>query len=241
VRGVDRRLRVTGGHLSGRRFRAPRSGVRPTSDRVRESVFARLGDLAGARVLDLYAGSGALGIEAISRGAAEATFVEREAPVLAVLRSNLASLGIDSISSIEPGDVPAVVRRLGRAKRRFDLVLIDPPYASEEPARACEALVGAAILSPGAMLVLERDRRHPSPQVEGLAVLDERRYGDTVVVRFVAATDGPGESGAAGESDELQAADRAGGPAEPDQANGPDGRDDPDEPGVPDESDEPDD
>ena len=173
--------------MSGRRFRVPRGGVRPTSDRVREALFGRLGNLEGVRVLDLYAGSGALGIEAISRGAVEATFVEREARALGVLRANLAALGVDSIASVAPGDVPAVVRRLGRAKERFDLVLIDPPYASEEPTRALEALIGAAVLSPGAMLVLERDRRHPSPKVEGLSAVDEQRYGDTVVARFVAA------------------------------------------------------
>jgi 16S rRNA (guanine966-N2)-methyltransferase len=187
LRGADHRLRVTGGRLSGRRFRVPRGGVRPTSDRVREALFGRLGNLEGVRVLDLYAGSGALGIEAISRGAVEATFVEREARALGVLRANLAALGVDSIASVAPGDVPAVVRRLGRAKERFDLVLIDPPYASEEPTRALEALIGAAVLSPGAMLVLERDRRHPSPKVEGLSAVDEQRYGDTVVARFVAA------------------------------------------------------
>ena len=79
VRGADHRLRVIGGSLSGRRFRAPGGEVRPTSDRVREALFGRLGSLEGARVLDLYAGSGALGIEAISRGAVEATGVERGA------------------------------------------------------------------------------------------------------------------------------------------------------------------
>ncbi len=192
VGGADHRLRVIGGRLSGRRFRVPPGEVRPTSDRVREALFGRLGSLEGARVLDLYAGSGALGIEAISRGAAAATFVEREARTLVVLRANLATLGIDPIASVAPGDVPAVVRRLGRTKECFDLVLVDPPYTSEEPTRAFEALVGAAVLSPGAMLVLERDRRHPSPQVEGLAAIDERRYGDTIVARFVA---GQTESG----------------------------------------------
>jgi len=186
VRGADRRLRVTGGRLSGRRFRVPPGEVRPTSDRVREALFGRLGDLDGVHVLDLYAGSGALGIEAISRGAAQATFVERNARTLGVLRENLVALGIDSIASLVTGDVPAAVRRLGRAEERFDLVLIDPPYASEEPARAFEALVGSAVLHRGAMVVLERDRRHPSPGVEGLSALDERRYGDTVVARFIA-------------------------------------------------------
>jgi len=119
--------------LSGRRFRVPRGGVRPTSDRVREALFGRLGNLEGARVLDLYAGSGALGIEAISRGAVEATFVEREAKTLAVLRANLAALGIDSIASVAPGDVPAVVRRLGREKERFDLVLIESRRGPSRP------------------------------------------------------------------------------------------------------------
>ena len=186
LRGVDHRLRVIGGRLSGRRFRVPPGEVRPTSDRVREALFGRLGALDGVRALDLYAGSGALGIEAISRGAAEATFVERESQTLEVLRANLAALGIDSIASVAPGDVPAVIRRLGRANERFDLVLIDPPYASEEPTRAFEALVGSEVLSAGAMVVLERDKRHPSPNVEGLSAVDERRYGDTVVARFVA-------------------------------------------------------
>jgi len=137
-------------------------------------------------VLDLYAGSGALGIEALSRGAARVTFVDHAAATLRVLRANLADLGIESFAAVVAGDVPAAVRRLGHAGERFDLVLVDPPYASEEPVRAFEALVGSAVLSPGARVVLERDRRHPSPAVAGLAALDERRYGDTVLARFVA-------------------------------------------------------
>lgn len=189
MRGAGQRLRVIGGRLSGRRLRAPCGGVRPTSDRVREALFGRLGNLEGVRALDLYAGSGALGIEAISRGAAEVTFVDKDPRVLAVLRANLTALGIASGASVAQGDVPAVVRRLGREKRRFDLVLIDPPYASDEPTRAFEALVDAAVLCPDAMVVLERDRRHPSPRVAGLSAVDERRYGDTVVARFVADQD----------------------------------------------------
>lgn len=194
MRGVGNRLRVTGGSLSGRRFRAPREGVRPTAERVREALFARLGDLAGLRVLDLYAGSGALGIEAISRGAVSALFVERDARVLAVLKQNLASLGLDRIARVAAGDVPAVLQQLGREGVRADLALIDPPYASDESARTFHALVGSGILCAGARVVLERDKRDASPQVEGLAALDERRYGDTVVARFTA-----GESDTAGE------------------------------------------
>lgn len=180
------RLRVTGGRLRGRRIRIPAEGVRPTSARIREALFGRLADLEGASVLDLYAGSGALGIEAISRGAEAAVFVDRAAHTLAVLRANLATLEIDPVSRVMAGDVPQVVARLGRARERFDLALLDPPYASDEPARALEALVDSEILAPGAIVVLERSRRHPSPRVSGLSELDERRYGDTVVARFIA-------------------------------------------------------
>ena len=179
-------LRVTGGRLRGRRFRIPRGGVRPTSDRVREALFGRLSDLDGVSVLDLYAGSGALGIEAISRGATAAVFVERAVRIVAALRENLVALELEQLARVEPGDVPRVVNRLGRAKERFDLVLVDPPYASNEPTRALEALVNSGILGPDAMVVLERAKRHPSPQVLGLSMIDERRYGDTVVARYVA-------------------------------------------------------
>lgn len=179
-------LRVTGGRLRGRRIRTPEGGVRPTSARIREALFGRLADLDGVSVLDLYAGSGVLGIEAISRGAEAAVFVDRAQRALAVLRANLARLGLDPLARVMPGDAPRVVARLGRARERFDLVLLDPPYASDEAARALEAVVDAGILAPGAMVVLERSSRHPSPRVPGLTDLDERRYGDTVVARFLA-------------------------------------------------------
>jgi len=168
----------------GRRFRVPPVDVRPTSDRVRESLFAQLGDLAGRDVLDLYSGSGALAIEAASRGARRVVCVERATRTLTCLRGNLASLELESLVRVVSGDVPPVLRRLSREEMRFDLALIDPPYGSDEPHRAFEALVASAILAPHAVVVLERDRRHPSPSVEGLLELGERRYGDTVIARF---------------------------------------------------------
>lgn len=109
--GVER-MRVTGGQLAGRRLRGPPArGVRPTSDRVREALFASLGSLEDVAVLDLYAGTGALGIEALSRGAARAVFVERSALALDVLRANLRSLGLESVARVVRGDVDTVVRR----------------------------------------------------------------------------------------------------------------------------------
>jgi 16S rRNA (guanine966-N2)-methyltransferase len=151
---------------------------------VREALFARLGDLSGRAVLDLYAGSGALGIEALSRGADSLVSVDRSAAALRCIRENLASLGASERAAAQRGDVPAVLRRLARGRQRFDLVLIDPPYASQEAGRALTALVAAGVLAPDATVVLERGRRHPSPEIEGVTLLDERRYGDTVIVQY---------------------------------------------------------
>jgi 16S rRNA (guanine966-N2)-methyltransferase len=196
-------LRVTGGRLGGRRLRAPRRGVRPSADRVRESLFGWLGDLEGAAVLDLFAGSGALGIEALSRGAASLISVERSRAALSVLRANLAALELESASRVMAGDAVAVIARLGRAGERFDLVLLDPPYASDLAHAALAALVAANLLAPGATVVLERSRSHSVDAVPGLAPLEERRYGDTVITRFaVSAPDSerPGAGGDGGRS-----------------------------------------
>ena len=185
--GASRRgsLRITGGALRGRLLRAPAGGARPTAERVREALFARLGDLEGAAVIDLYAGSGALGIEALSRGAGSVLFVERAPASLRALRRNLADLELGLRTRVRAGDVPRVVRGLARERPLFDLALLDPPYASGDAARALEALAEAGILAPGATLVVERGWRHPVPRVAGFAVRDERRYGDTVIERLV--------------------------------------------------------
>jgi 16S rRNA (guanine966-N2)-methyltransferase len=183
-------VRVTGGRLSGRRLRAPHRGVRPSSDRLRESLFARLGDLTGCAVLDLYAGTGVLGVEAVSRGAASVVFVERAPRSLATLRGNLEALGLESSVRVVAGDAPRAVRRLGRSGERFDLILLDPPYASDEARRALEALVESGALAREGMVVLEHGRRHPVPTVPGLVVVDERRHGETAITRFANDPDG---------------------------------------------------
>jgi len=177
---------VTGGTWAGRRLRAPRGGaVRPTSDRVRESLFARLRDLSGARVLDLYAGTGALGIEALSRGAAAAVFVERARPALACLEANLESLAAGARARVLRADVRAGLARLAREGARFELVLVDPPYGAADAAQALADVARLALLAPAGTLVLETSRRHPPGRVPGLALADERRYGDTLVARYV--------------------------------------------------------
>jgi 16S rRNA (guanine966-N2)-methyltransferase len=177
-------MRITGGRLAGRRLEVPRGEVRPTADRVRESLFARLGCLAGKRVLDLFAGSGALGFEALSRGAAHVVFADRSSAALASVRNNADRLGVREAVELRRGAEHAVLRRLAGSPP-FDLVFLDPPYASERLAPALRGLVEAELLAPDALVVAESDRRHPPGPVEGLAAVDERRYGDTLITWFV--------------------------------------------------------
>jgi 16S rRNA (guanine966-N2)-methyltransferase len=179
-------MRVIGGELRGRKLQAPAGGVRPTADRVREALFQRLGDFSGARVLDLYAGTGALGIEALSRGAARAIFVEHGARAIAVLRANLAQLGLSGRARVIHADAIAALRSLARAGERVDLAFADPPYASLELARAFAVIGEAGIVVPGGMLVAETRLRVELPDAPGFTELDRRRYGDTVIVRLVA-------------------------------------------------------
>jgi 16S rRNA (guanine966-N2)-methyltransferase len=191
--GAEGGVRITGGRFAGRRLRVPRSDVRPTADRVRESLFARLGDLAGKRALDLFAGSGALGFEALSRGARHATFVDRSNAALEVVRANASSLGVAEQVTLRRGEALATVRRLA-GETAFDLVFLDPPYADACLPRVLAGLVAARLLAPGALVVAESDRRHPPGPIEGLAAIDERRYGDTLITWYVPAGDDPREA-----------------------------------------------
>ena len=191
-------MRVIAGRWGGRRLRVPAAGVRPTGDRVREALFASLGDLTGVRVLDLFAGSGALGIEALSRGAGAAVFVERSAAVAAIVRANLSALGAGEAARVVRGEATAVVRRLARGGERFDLAFLDPPWGDPvEPERTLRALADSGILAPGATLVVETARDRTLPAISGLVTVDERRYGDTVLRRLVCGDEPDGASGAA--------------------------------------------
>ena len=178
-------MRVIAGRLGGRTLKAPRGReTRPTSDRVREALFSALGDVAGARVLDLYAGTGALGIEALSRGAARATFVESARPALAALRENLASLGLEGDARVVARSVTACASG-GALPGPFDLVLADPPYAAlADVPPAVVALVGGGALAPGARVVVEHASRDPAPTIAGLVPRPSRTYGDTAVTIY---------------------------------------------------------
>jgi 16S rRNA (guanine966-N2)-methyltransferase len=174
-------IRVVAGRFGGRRLATPSgAGTRPTSDRVREALFSTLADVGGARVLDLFAGSGALAIEALSRGAAHALLVERDARAAAVARANLEALGIGA-------DEAQVLRAPARAALRaarergdaYDLVFLDPPYR-DAPGLGDE--LGEALrplLAAHARVVAESDRR--APLELPLPLAHERRYGDTLI------------------------------------------------------------
>ncbi len=174
-------MRVIGGRLGGRRLRSVPRGVRPTSDRVRESLFSMLEPVEGARVLDVCAGSGALGIEAISRGASQLVAVERAAGSLKAIRANVQDLGLEDVVRVRGGDARQVLPRLGRDGERFDLVFFDPPYDAGLEAAVLECLVSGDLLADDVRVVVEGAKRHSLPAVPGLDLVDERVYGDTVL------------------------------------------------------------
>jgi 16S rRNA (guanine966-N2)-methyltransferase len=179
-------MRVVGGRLKGRTLASPASrDIRPTADRLRESLFNILihayGDpIEGARVLDLFAGTGALGIEAISRGAAFALFVDNGAEARALLRNNVEALGLGGVTKVfrrDAGD-------LGPAHpvEPFSLVFLDPPYRMKLAEKALASLRGGGWLTPGAMLVVEEARAAGLVAPEGYEELERRAYDDTEFV-----------------------------------------------------------
>ena len=172
-------MRVVAGIYGGRRLNAPAGAeTRPTSDRVREALFSVLGpSIHDARVLDLFAGSGALGIEALSRGAAQAVFVDRSRQAIQAINANLEALKIDA--EVRPIEARAALRAASARREAYALVFLDPPYrrAAELGRELSEGLT--AVLAPGARVVTESDRR--APLELDLPLADERRYGDTVI------------------------------------------------------------
>jgi 16S rRNA (guanine966-N2)-methyltransferase len=176
-------MRIVAGRHRGRRLLAPPGEkVRPTSDRAREALFNILlhGQLAaegipftGAAVLDAFAGTGALGLEALSRGAAEAAFIEQDPEALATLRRNIAALGEDGRAQIVSGDAT----RPPRAPSAYTLVFLDPPYRSGLAAAALTALDATGWLAPDALAVVELAAREHLGPPAGFSLLDERVYG----------------------------------------------------------------
>ena len=182
-------MRVIAGALKSRAIRAPKgNATRPTSDRVRESLFSVIGDVHGVVVRDLYAGSGALAIEAISRGAARAVCVESSRAALASIAENVAALGLQERVKIVARKVEASAASL-RPFARFSLVFADPPYADVAEGSVAEALASivdpeASLLDEGALVVVEHAARDAPPKIEGLTPEETRRWGDTAATFY---------------------------------------------------------
>ena len=180
-------MRVIAGRFKGRRLKAPSwEGLRPTSDKLRETLFNIVATrIEGARVLDGFAGTGALGLEALSRGASHVTFVEKDRRAAALIAENLAVCEVRDGYTIERGDLATVLRRLP-ARARFDLVLLDPPYDAPDVGLVLEA--AAPHVAPGGVIVLERATRR-EPDVPGsLTRTRDVRSGDSTLTFFARST-----------------------------------------------------
>ena len=178
-------MRIIAGALKGRILAPVKGRTRPTAARVREAVFNILGAIQEAQVLDLFAGTGALGIEALSRGAARAVFVEDHPEALKALSRNLETLGLQDRSRVLPLPAAAALRKLSVRGEQFGLVFLDPPYGGGAAAATLGALAGSSLLLPEVWVVAEHSRRETLPESAGILALQTlRRYGDTRVAIY---------------------------------------------------------
>jgi 16S rRNA (guanine966-N2)-methyltransferase len=176
-------LRIIGGRLKGRRLTGVRGQIRPTADRVREAIFNILGaEVIDSLVLDLFAGTGALGIEALSRGARGAVFVEKHPSALQVLRRNLAQCGLNELSRVLPLATEKALPRLAATGEHFSLIFLDPPYGHGLAAANLLLLAKTNLTAPGGRIVVEHSRlEDPADAYHQLKRDDQRRYGATMV------------------------------------------------------------
>lgn len=176
-------MRLTGGADRGRQIVAPRGlTTRPTSSKVREAIFNILGPPPQGAVLDLFAGSGALGFEALSRGAERAVFVERDGRAVGALTRNLRELGFAQRSQVISSPVMVALSRLSATPERFVWVFMDPPYAAGVTEETLARLGEGSLLCGGSVVIVEHDHRHEPPDARGgLHLTDRRYYGDTGV------------------------------------------------------------
>ncbi|MHB1845744.1 MAG: 16S rRNA (guanine(966)-N(2))-methyltransferase RsmD [Deltaproteobacteria bacterium] len=191
-------MRIVGGAARGRRLQGPAgSALRPTADRVRQALFDVLGQrLEGERVIDLYAGTGALGLEALSRGAASARLVDRAPKSLALCRGNSEALGFGPRVLIERLELPRELERLRQVPGfgpPFELAFVDPPYSAGGDLPAVLDWLAAGAIAPGGLALVEHDRRLELPKTavgsRRLRQVDLRRFGDTAVTFFRAANE----------------------------------------------------
>jgi len=180
-------VRVIAGAFKGRRLVVPRgSTTRPTADQVRTALMDTLAPyLASARMLDLFAGAGGVGLEALSRGAAHATFVEREPRAVAALEANVRALGVEARSRVLRLDVTRALALLERERARFDVVFLDPPYETDLTMTTLDGLGSRALVEPGGRVIAQHlTKRPPAAEVRGLQAFRSRRFGETTLTFF---------------------------------------------------------
>ena len=180
-------MKIIAGTLKGRRLVSPRGlGTRPTADQVRIALMDTLAPhLLGARFLDLFAGAGSVGLEALSRGAARAVFVERDAAAVAALRRNVGALGVDDRTRVLRADVERALGVLAAADERFELVFLDPPYGADLVAATLGRLGAGTLTAPGALVVAQHFTKQPPPGAAGaLTAFRTRRFGETTLTFF---------------------------------------------------------
>lgn len=195
-------MRVISGYLKGRKliFPADKKKLRPTKDITREAIFDVLREwIIDKRVLDIFAGTGALGIEAVSHGASEVVFVESEAEGINIIRKNIDTLNIIGICSVKKGKAEKVITEF--QKKKFDLVIADPPYGYPESRveSILKNIVELEILNSGGIIVMEHSRKDAIPDVEGLTVFKEKFYGKSTVSYLRAVGKNGKDSGLSGE------------------------------------------
>jgi 16S rRNA (guanine(966)-N(2))-methyltransferase RsmD len=180
-------MRVIAGTLKGRRLVTPRgAATRPTADQVRTALMDILTpSLPGARVLDLFAGSGAVGLEALSREAGHATFIERDARAVAALVANVRALGVESRAQVVRGDVERELGRLAAEGRRFEIIFLDPPYTTDLASRALDALGSGELVAPDGLVIAQHfTKRPPAREYGALRAFRDRRFGETTLTFF---------------------------------------------------------
>lgn len=179
-------MRILAGALKGRRLVTPRGArTRPTADHVRLALLDALGPwLPGAHLLDLFAGAGGVGLEALSRGAARATFVEQDRRALDALRANIAALGVEDRARVVAAEARRALARLGREGARFEVIFLDPPYERDLAGPVLAGLGAAGLAAPGAVVVAQHLTKRPPAAAGGLAAFRTRRFGETTLTFF---------------------------------------------------------
>ncbi len=175
-------MRVISGRVKGKKLvKSHSKEIRPALDKVREAIFDILFDVHGLKVLDIFAGTGAVGIEALSRGSDHTTFIDNSPAAIKIIRKNLHACGFESLSTIIMSPAALAIKRLSKKGVKFDLIFVDPPYLKNLVNPTLRLLIKYKILNPHATIIVEHHPKEPIQPIEGLEIIEKRKYGQTIV------------------------------------------------------------